>query len=260
VSCGRSSVELNDARLPPPIASAVRDGHVRVATFNLRHGADDSGRVRLLRLARFCAELDVDLLGLQEVSRGRRHSMYVDQAVVVARRLRARHVAGPAMTRGWLRRYGNALLVRGRVDAREVIDLPRAANREPRSAVIADIRVGAVPMSVAVTHLQHQPKRFRHLEHDAPAQLEAVLGALAGRPGPRLLLGDLNLGPEVAGPILERAGYTMAMAGPTFPAGEPRRTLDYVAVAGLVVTGAWVSERPPVSDHRALVAELALDG
>ena len=118
--------------------------------------------------------------------------------------------------------------------------------------------MGGQRVSVAVTHLQHQPKRFRDQEHDAPAQLEAVLGALSGCPGPRLLLGDLNLEPDVAAPILERAGFTLATAGPTFPAGEPRRTIDYVAVAGLVVTGAWVSARPPVSDHRALVAELAV--
>jgi endonuclease/exonuclease/phosphatase family metal-dependent hydrolase len=236
----------------------VRDGHIRVATFNLRHGADDAGRVRLVRLARFCASLDVDVLGLQEVSRGRRHSLYVDQAAVVARRIRARHVAGPAMTRGRWRRYGNALLVRGGVEARTVIDLPRAANREPRSAVLAEVRVGDLRVSVAVTHLQHQPKRFRDQEHDAPAQLEAVLAALSARPGPRLLLGDLNLEPDVAGPILERAGFSLATAGPTFPAGVPRRTLDYVAVAGLVVTEARVSARPPVSDHRALVAEVAV--
>lgn len=231
---------------------------LRVATFNIRHGADTADRVRLRALARTCAGLDADLLGLQEVVRGRRSSLYLDQGAVVARRSRARQVSGPAVQRGWLRRYGNSLVVRGRVLERAVIDLPRAPEREPRTAILARVAVRGLEISVAVTHLQHWPKRHRHLAHDAPAQLRAVLDALVALPAPRVLLGDLNLAPPAVAPIVAAAGFVLAEHGATYPADVPRLRLDHVAVDGFIVRRAWVAERAPVSDHRAVVAELAV--
>ena len=231
---------------------------LRVATFNIRHGADDADRVRLRVLARACAGLDADLLGLQEVVRGRRSSWYLDQGAVVGLRTRARHVSGPAIQRNRLRRYGNALLVRGRVLERAVIDLPRAPEREARTAIVARVAVRGLEVSLAVTHLQHWPKRHRHLAHDAPEQLAVVLDALRALPAPRLLLGDLNLGAEAIAPILGEAGFTLAEHGPTYPADAPRRRIDHIAVDGFEVHRAWVGERAPLSDHRPVLAELTV--
>ena len=229
---------------------------VRVATFNIRHGASDDDRVRPLTLARACGKLRADVLGLQEVEQGRRRSWYVDQGRFVAVFTHARHVAGPAIRRSRWRAYGNGLVVRGRVGDVDVLDLPRGAEREPRSAVLAQVRVRGLSLSVAVTHLQHRPARLRHLPHDAEEQLRFVLDALVARPGPRLLLGDLNLQPETARPILEDAGFAVAEHGPTYPAAAPRIQLDYVAVDGLTVRDALVAGPASVSDHRAVVADL----
>ena len=71
-----------------------------------------------------------------------------------------------------------------------------------------------------------------------------------------LLLGDLNLQPPAAQPILESAGFTVAEHGPTYPADAPRIRLDYVAVDGLRVGGVRVAAPATVSDHRAVVADL----
>lgn len=229
---------------------------VRVATFNIRHGASDDDRVRPLALARACGALRADVLGLQEVEQGRRRSWYVDQARLVAAFTRARHVAGPAIRRNRWRAYGNGLVVRGRVGDVDVIDLPRGAEREPRSAVLAQVRVRGLALSIAVTHLQHRPARLRHLPHDAEEQLRFVLDALVARPRPRVLLGDLNLQPGTARPILEAAGFAVADHGPTYPAAAPRIQLDYVAVDGLTVRDARVADRASLSDHRAVVADL----
>ncbi len=75
-------------------------------------------------------------------------------------------------------------------------------------------------------------------------------------PGHELLLGDLNLQPETARPILEDAGFAVAEHGPTYPAAAPRIQLDYVAVDGLTVRDALVAGPASVSDHRAVVADL----
>lgn len=233
---------------------------VRVATFNIRHGAGPDGTVRMRRLASACRALDADVLGLQEVQGGRRRTWFLDQGAIVARATRTRHVSGPARRRGLLKTYGNALLVRGRVSDVAILDLPRAEEREPRAAILARVAVRGIEVSVAVTHLQHRPTRFAHLVHDAPDQLRFLLDALRERPAPRLLLGDLNLEPDATGPIFAAAGMTVAEHGPSFPAREPRRRIDYVAVDGLRVEQAWVADRSLVSDHRAVLADLVPDG
>jgi endonuclease/exonuclease/phosphatase family metal-dependent hydrolase len=238
------------------IASRRDDRAIRVATFNIRHGADASDRVRPVALARACAALRADVLGLQEVERGRRRSWYVDQGRFVAAFVRARHVAGPAIRRNRWRAYGNSLVAHGRVTDVEVLDLPRGPDREPRAAIVAGVAVRGVSLSVAVTHLQHRPARLRHLPHDAPDQLRTVLEALRARPGPRVFLGDCNLQPENAAPVFEAAGFTVVEHGPTYPASSPRLHLDYIAVDGLDVRAVEVRDEARVSDHRAVVADL----
>jgi endonuclease/exonuclease/phosphatase family metal-dependent hydrolase len=233
-----------------------RSGVVRVATFNIRHGAAVDDDVRPLSLARACAALDADVLGLQELERGRRRSWYVDQGRFVAAYVRAHYVAGPAIRRGRWRADGNGLVARGRIRGVEILDLPRGPEREPRSAVLAAVTIGGATISIGVTHLQHRPARLRHLPSDASDQLRAVLDALTARPAPRVLLGDLNLQPPVAQEILEAAGFTVPEHGPTYPADAPRIRLDYVAVDGLRVREVHVAPKAAVSDHRAVVADL----
>jgi endonuclease/exonuclease/phosphatase family metal-dependent hydrolase len=228
---------------------------VTVATFNIRHGATTAGPVRARALATACAALDVDILGLQEVDRRRRRSWMRDQAGVVARRLGARRLYGPALHRG-VGEYGNALIARGTISDAEVRRLPGGDDRQTRVAILGRVTVGELEVSVAVTHLQHWPPRLRHLPDEAPAQLDAVLEWLSARPGPRLLLGDLNLVPDRAEPMMRAAGFDVAPTGPTFPAERPRVRVDYVAVDGLAITNAVVAPATGVSDHRPVVAEL----
>ena len=68
-------------------------------------------------------------------------------------------------------------------------------------------------------------------------------------------MGDFNLQPPEAEPILVAGGLTVAQSGPTFPTSQLRIRIDYVAVAGLDVKHVEVAEAG-VSDHRPLVVEL----
>ncbi|MCU1485058.1 MAG: Endonuclease/exonuclease/phosphatase [Actinomycetia bacterium] len=216
-------------------------GSTRVATFNVKHGEVPGGDVDIGLLARSCAALDADVLALQEVDRGLRRSHDADTAAVVAEACGMTHVFGAAIAiRGG--EYGNALLVRGSIDDVEVVALE---DPEPRSAIVARIEVGGVGISVAATHLGRRGA--------GATQLSILLDHLAGRPGPRLLLGDLNLDPEDVDPLA--LGYDRPSGGPTFPAHAPRREIDHVLLDGLVATAAVVAPLP-VSDHRALVVEL----
>ncbi|MGH9283842.1 MAG: endonuclease/exonuclease/phosphatase family protein, partial [Acidimicrobiales bacterium] len=233
-------------------------GPVRIVTFNVKHGSVTDGQIDNRLLARTCAGLEADILALQEVDRRATRSGFADQMRLVARATGLAAAFGEAARRGPLRRYGNVLLVRGALSEVEVVGLPRPEDGEFRVAVLARVRLdatgdgGATPpaLSVAATHLS-----FRKSE--GPAQLRAVVELLDRRPPPRILLGDLNLAPELVEPTLAGAGYQLAATGPTFPAKTPRTRIDYVAVSGLEVVSADAPELS-LSDHRAVVAEVAV--
>jgi len=223
---------------------------VRIVTFNIKHGVVGAGRVDQKLLAATCAGFEADILALQEVDVRSRRTRYTHQAAVVARAAGLQWTFGEAWRRGPLRRYGNALLARGAIEERAVVPMPQPNNGEFRVAIVASVRLsGAPPLSVGATHLS-----FR--KGEGAVQLDVLIAAMDRRPPPRIILGDLNVGPEVAEPALVAAGYTVAQTGPTFPAVKPRTRIDFVAVAGLDIVSVEVPE-VPISDHRPIVAEVS---
>lgn len=237
---------------------------MRIVTFNVKHGSVGDGRSDNRLLATTCAGLEADILALQEVDRRATRSRLADQVGRVARATGMSAAFGEAARRAPLRRYGNVLLARGALSEVETLGLRQPESREFRVAVLARVIlrncqpsvvaplqqqvVAPLLVSVAATHLSFRPG-------EGAAQLGAVIEALARRPPPRVLLGDLNLPPEEVEPVLAAAGYEVAATGPTFPARTPRTRIDYVAVQGLRVVSAQVLEAP-VSDHRPVVAEV----
>ncbi|HZI38228.1 MAG TPA: endonuclease/exonuclease/phosphatase family protein [Acidimicrobiia bacterium] len=220
---------------------------LRVATFNVKHGDDGCGRIDLRRMAEACAALSADVLAIQEVDRYAGRTGFRDEMRVIARATGLQAVFGQCIRRRW-RTYGNVLLARGPISDVEVIRLPRPSGGEQRVAILARVDVDGLGLSVAATHLSFRPG-------EGLPQLELLLDALARRDGPRVLTGDLNLGPEVVEPAVTAAGYVLAPTGPTFPAGAPRTRIDFVAVSGLEVLAAS-TPRPGVSDHLPVVAEV----
>lgn len=225
---------------------------MRVATFNARHGAGRLGITFHRRLVETCRALDADVLALQEVDRCVMRSWFRDQPALVASRLGLEHATAPAKRTPVGGRQCNALCARGVVGDVDVVELPGHSGAERRVALLATVFLPGVELSVACTHLQHGPP--------AGAQLDAVVDALSRRPRPRLLLGDLNLGPAQVEPRLARAGLHAVDSGPTFPAPEPRRRIDWIARSDDVGVVHAAVVRPLVSDHRAVVADLSWRG
>jgi endonuclease/exonuclease/phosphatase family metal-dependent hydrolase len=229
---------------------------VRLASFNI-HGGRLGGRAGLRALIEACIELDADILGLQEVDRRQARTGFTDQAAAIARRIGGAHVYAPTRHRVIRGQYGNALVARGTIDDIEKRILPGTGTQQPRSAVMARVSTSEGEVSVAVTHLQHRPKRLRHLPKEAPDQLRALLGWLKERPAPRVLLGDLNLQPPRVEPMLHEAGFEIAATGPAYPVEAPRIQLDYIAVDGLEVSSAAVlAPATNSSDHRPIIADV----
>lgn len=222
---------------------------MRVATYNVKHGDNGDGRVDLRRLGAACASLAADVLAIQEVDRFARRTGFRDEMRVIARATGLQAVFGEAARKKW-RSYGNVLLARGPITDVETLKLPRPSEGEPRVAIVARVCVNGLSLSVGATHLS-----FR--KGEGAAQLEVLLAALGQRPGPRLLMGDLNIGPGVVVPAVTAAGYTVAPTEATFPAAAPRSRIDFVAVSGLEVVSASTPV-PGMSDHLPVVAELRL--
>jgi endonuclease/exonuclease/phosphatase family metal-dependent hydrolase len=255
---------------------------MRLATFNLLSGRSlHDGRADVGVLAEAVRRLDADVLALQEVDRFQPRSGGVDQAGVAAEAMGAvAHrfvplIRGTPGAPGWRPvppepadgepSYGIALLSRHPVARWRVLRLGRARGRypilvaaspphivwipdEPRAAVVALLENPRI--TVVATHLSFVPGVN-------VAQLRRLRAALAGLPGPRVLLGDLNLPGGLPARVL---GWRPLVSGPTFPAPAPRLQIDH-ALADALPRGA---ERAPLitqlpfSDHRAVSVDVAL--
>ena len=252
---------------------------MRVATFNILHGRSvHDGVINLDRLRSAVQAIDADILGLQEVDIDQPRSDMADLTAVAAEAMGAvthRFVAALSGTPGatWIAAtgreqpgtaaYGIALLSRYPARNWQVLRLPRIPLRfpmylpgprrvaivreEPRAVVLAQVDSPSGPVTVANTHLSFVPGWNR-------VQLQQLRRDLAALPGPRVLLGDLNMTP----PAPERWGRMRSLASaPTFPATAPGRQLDYVLTDADAVKGARC-EAPllPISDHRPLIVDV----
>jgi endonuclease/exonuclease/phosphatase family metal-dependent hydrolase len=253
---------------------------VRVGTLNLASGRDAAGRsldAPALRAA--LAEVDADVLAVQEVDVGQARSHGVDQPAEVATALGAidwRFAAAVAGTpdpfRSWtpvdppvLRRpgdaaggphYGIALVSRlpvrrwwvhalGAGRARLPLQAPDPRTGRTRVWWFPDeprlaIAAELADCTVVATHLSFAP-------HTALRQLTRLRRWAASLPGPVLLAGDLNL----VGPVPARVfGAQRLVAEPTYPAALPRVQFDHVLGPTTLDAQHPAVRRLALGDHR----------
>jgi endonuclease/exonuclease/phosphatase family metal-dependent hydrolase len=251
---------------------------MRVATFNILHGRTVGDGVEPGRLQDCVRRLDPDVLALQEVDCDQPRSDRADLTAVAAKAMGAvehRFVAAISGTPGatWMAAtgdeqpgtaaYGIALLSRYPVASWQVVRLPRipmrfpmylpgpnrvmVVNEEPRAAVIAQLDTPMGGLTVANTHLSFVPGWNRR-------QLRRLIHDLCGFPGPRLLIGDLNMTPTA---VRRWSGMRALAVAATFPAETPDRQLDHILTDdNRLRSGATEAELMPISDHRPLVVDL----
>lgn len=251
---------------------------MRVATFNILNGrspVDD--RVDVGRFAAAVETLDADVLALQEVDRNQPRSAHADLTAVAAEAMDAaehRFVAALSGSPGstWIAAtgeeqpdaaaYGIALLSRYPVTGWEVIRLRPVPTRfpmlfkgsrrpvwvrdEPRVAVVASVETPHGPVTVVNTHLSF-------IRWWNGRQLHTLVGSVEHARRPLVLMGDLNMGPVRAATL---TGLRPLADRPTFPADAPTEQLDHILLDGQVEAGAAEAVPLPLSDHRALCAEV----
>jgi endonuclease/exonuclease/phosphatase family metal-dependent hydrolase len=180
---------LGREKLGLPGAPSPR-GHesLRVATYNVHRCIGMDGRQSVRRILRVLAEIDADVVALQEVS-----AIGFNQAEQIAGELGLHSVFCPTL-RGD-EAYGHGLLSRYplTVNAVGLLPLTRYASyKEPRGAIWAQVRLGLRTLHVVSTHLALG-------RADRGAQVEALLGPgwIGGLPPdtPLILCGDFNFTP-----------------------------------------------------------------
>jgi len=220
---------------------------MRVVSSNLQHGVPNPiGRADLDRAIEPLRALVADVYAFQELDRGRWRTRFQHQGAALARALGGELVW--ARAKHWLWAcQANALVVRGEVVSHEVLRLPGPGER--RVAIVATVRTRGEQWSLATAHLSLEPAV-------AVWQLETTLDALASRPEPHVLLGDLNLRLERVAPIAAAVGWDLLDGPETINARTGlNRRLDHVVVHAATATDSGVA-RLPVSDHLAVWADL----
>ena len=229
---------------------------LKVLSYNIGgHTALVRGR-HVAAVARLIALERPDVVALQEVHRHTWQARFRDQAAEIA------HATGMAVHFGPSFRalggeFGNAVLVRGRVVAGEVLALPSFG--EPRSLLRATVEVDGFELDVYVTHLTAWGGLNRRARTE---QARCLAEQVSGARRPFVLCGDLNAEPAaaeldalVASPRLRFWGApdeaTHALLG---------RRLDYIfGDPRFEVLEARVLKEGP-SDHWPVIATLRWPG
>jgi endonuclease/exonuclease/phosphatase family metal-dependent hydrolase len=267
----------------------------RLATANLLHGVSlADGNVHFDQVIRELMELKVDVLAIQEADADQTRSGSMHQTRELANALSAEngsiswrfvpaivgepggswtkatdeHISGNDISHSSTEPgYGVGLVVRWPVQSWHTIRVSPFRFRtpvfipgmnkwiwirdEPRVCVAAVCQTPEGLRTIASTHLSFVPGWNI-------MQLRRVTRALCALPGPRFLLGDLNLPSPI--PKFVTRWRPLADRLPTFPGPAPKVQLDHVlchpADAPVLVRSA-VAHSLSFSDHRIVTVDLA---
>jgi len=246
---------IGSLRAAPEVAARDNDGTLRVALANVHYGYDVDGRQRAIEVGDLLADLDADLIALNEVDRGWLISGAPDLLTTYTLATGMEPVFAPATDEVW----GNALLTRLPVLEVQRTRLPRGRDPLVRSAltVVVELPDGS-PLGVIVTHLSNVDQQGDTRLPQAQA-VAAIIARLRERGIPTLVAGDLNArpgDPELA--VLEDLGLARALptTRPTFPDRAPRVQIDHILTPPVFSVERADTIASGLSDHRFVTVVL----
>ncbi|QRF68394.1 endonuclease [Ponticoccus alexandrii] len=224
---------------------------LRVASYNIRKAVGLDWRRDPHRIADVLAEIDADVIALQEADKrlGARAGVLPLQRLEAELGYRMVEVSMGPHSHGW---QGNAILVRSHLRdyGSERISLP---TMEPRGAV--SVRLQDPELEIIGLHLGLTPGMRRK-------QMLNLQKLMAERDHPVLLAGDFN--EWNTGRIPFAPPNTVVTPGPSFHARRPTVQLDrFVLGPGLRSVSSHVHQSPlskRASDHLPIVVDIAFTG
>jgi endonuclease/exonuclease/phosphatase family metal-dependent hydrolase len=242
-------------RSPADPGAPRADGTLRIVLANVHYGYDIEGRQRALQVGELLADLDADLIALNEIDRGWFITGSPDLLGTYELATGLTAVFAAATDEVW----GNALLTRLPVLEVQRTRLPRGRDALRRSVltVVVELPDGS-PLGVVVTHLSHVDRQGDTRLPQVQA-VAAIVARLRERGIPAVVAGDLNARPgDPELEVLEGVGLVGALGVGrlTYPDAAPRVQIDHVlAPPSVAVTRANVLGTG-LSDHRFVVVDL----
>lgn len=229
---------------------------LKVASYNIRKSLGTDRRRQPERILQILAEVNADIVALQEVDRrfGARISTISAEAILDHSPYMPVRFGIRQESLGW---HGNAILVRKGI---EVIDQKRVEipSFEPRGAVLADVRFDGRPVRIIGMHLGL-------IGTTRLKQAQAIVSYLEqiGGKAPTIIMGDLNQWAPDGGCLAQFAIHHNVIApGPSFHSRRPMLGLDRIITSRdieLVGTGVHQSLLATRgSDHLPVWAQLKL--
>jgi endonuclease/exonuclease/phosphatase family metal-dependent hydrolase len=234
--------------MPPPLLP------IRVATYNVHACVGTDGRHDPDRVASVIAELDADVVALQEFTYPASVALDTRTPVVLTTLDQYQCALGPTR-RNVTHCFGNALLTRHPIVEVQRIDLSME-RREPRGAIAATIDVGGVTLHVLAAHLGLRVHERRFQVRQILDYLDSVQSTLF------VVLGDFNdwlPGRSVVQVLDERLGRPLRLPR-SFPVFRPVVPLDRIwvhparALKSMDVHATPAARR--ASDHFPVIAEI----
>ncbi len=242
---------------------------IRVMSYNIHSAFNIDGVLDIESIARVIEDSQADIVGLQEVPRGRLLSGTSDMLTLLRLRLGFEHVAYFGTTDPV---WGNAILSRYPITDIGTDYLPKVGTPMRRGLLGATIQVGGTEILVISTHLQHVNNQDTH-DDDPMAdlypvhleQINTILEDWGGR-SPAVLMGDFNARPDwdqiglVTGSGWVDSWEEAGMGeGFTSSSGNPQFRIDYVFhTSDLVAVDVGVFQST-ASDHLPVIVDIAFD-
>lgn len=246
-----SGPATDDKEQPQP-TSTTPEPTLRVLTYNIHHGRAMDGKFDYERLAQTIAELDPDVVALQEVDNKTQRASGIDQAKKLGEMLKMNSAFGSALyfSGG---QYGEGVLSRFPIKEIKAHHLPFAFGNEPRTALEVTVTPdNGVPEFVFVgTHLCHQSGETRLQQ---TKELNRIFGAQSKLP--ILMAGDFNARPD-SDPMQVLLGENW------LDAVAPNSRIDFILLRKndpWEIVETTIVDEPVVSDHDPIFTVLKWRG
>ena len=231
------------------IFSAQAQNTLKLMSYNIKNANGMDNVCNFQRIANVINNTSPDVVAIQEVDSMTNRSGQKYVLGEIAERTQMHGYFAPAIDYDG-GKYGIVLLTK-QVPLR-LQSLPLPGREEARTLILAEF----TDYIYCCTHMSLT-------EEDRMKSLELVKAFTSSSTKPLFLAGDMNAEPE-SGFIKELQKDFQILSNPkqhTFPAPDPKETIDYIAMLkqnakGFAVISAKVINEPMASDHRPILVEL----
>ena len=231
------------------IFSAQAQNTLKLMSYNIKNANGMDNVCNFQRIANVINNTSPDVVAIQEVERMTNRSGQKYVLGEIAERTQMHGYFAPAIDYDG-GKYGIGLLTKQLPLRLQTLPLP--GREEARTLILAEF----ADYIYCCTHMSLT-------EEDRMKSLELVKAFTSSSTKPLFLAGDMNAEPE-SGFIKELQKDFQILSNPkqhTFPAPDPKETIDYIATLkqnakGFAVISAKVINEPMASDHRPILVEL----